>query len=154
MRIQHLPPQRVPRSGMFKGSFIILRSSVAQTFFLFYTLDSITDPKYKKSSTPSTMTALHVVLPPPAPRHVDISLCQAFALVPMPFPMTPPAHEHVHTPLHHRTQTHKKSMASSFHRTALPPLAACCPSGLFLSRRHISSHTPMLTTPPLHDVCI
>jgi hypothetical protein len=64
----------------------------------FVPLDSITVPKYKKSSTPSTMTALHVVLPPPAPRHVNISLCPALALALMPFPMTSPAHEHVHTP--------------------------------------------------------
>jgi hypothetical protein len=152
MRIQHLPPERVPRSGVFKGSFILLRSSVAQTLFC-STLDSITVPKYKKSSTPSTMTALHVVLPPPAPRHVNISLCQAFALALMPFPMTSPAHEHVHTPLHHRTQTHNFDGFFALPHGATS-LAACCPSGLFLSRRHVSSHTPLLTTPPFHDVCI
>ena len=63
------------------------------------TLDSIMVPKYKKSSTLSTMTALHVVQQPPARHHVDISLCQALALAPMPFHMTSPTHEHVHTPL-------------------------------------------------------
>jgi len=42
-------------------------------------------------------------------------------------------------PLHHRTQL-IISMALSPHHSALP-LLPCCPSGLILSRRHISSHT-------------
>jgi len=148
MRIQHLPPERVPRSELFKGSFILLRSSVAPTLFC-YTLDSITVPKYKKSSTPLTMTALPVVPPPPAPRHVDISPCQALALALVSFPMTSPTHEHVHIPPWSMVIGPKliTSMASSLHHTALP-LSACCQSDLFLSRRHVSSHTPMLATPP------
>ena len=156
MRIQHLSPERVPRSGVLKGSFILLRSSVAPTVFC-STLDSITVPKYKKSSTPSTMTALHVVLPPPAPRHVDISLCQALALALMPFPMTSPAHEHVHTPspplpfppLHHRTQTH--NIGGFF----APPHGATLPCCLLSIRfvpvtpsRFISYPNARNTSPP------
>ena len=64
---------------------------------LFSTLDSITVPKYKKSSTPLTMTALHVVLPPPVPRHVDVRHSHSHSLA-SPFPMTSPTHEHVHIP--------------------------------------------------------
>ena len=116
----------------------------SQPFFCF--LDSITAPKYKKSSTLSTMTALHVVLPPPAPRHVDVGVCQALALAHMPFPMTSPAHEHVHTPLHHWTETHN---IDDFFAPAHGATLLCCPApGLSLSRRHVSSHTPMLATPP------
>lgn len=36
MRIQHLPPERVPRSSVFKGSFILLLSSVVPNPFLFH----------------------------------------------------------------------------------------------------------------------
>ena len=69
MRIQHLPPERVSRSGVFKGSFIpthILRGPTP-----LFSLDSITAPKYKKSSIRSTTTALHVALLQPAHPHVD-----------------------------------------------------------------------------------
>jgi hypothetical protein len=109
MRIQHLPPERVPRSGVLKGSFILLRYSVAPNLFC-STLDSITVPKSKKSSTPSTMTALHVVLPPPAPRNVNVSLSGPRTSTFIP-------------PLHHRTQL-ITSMAPSLHHTALP--FPCC----------------------------
>ena len=69
MRIQHFPSKRLSRSRMLKGSSTsdLSRTCVAQPGFP----DSIMAPKYKKSSTRSTMTALHVVQPPPAHFRVD-----------------------------------------------------------------------------------
>jgi hypothetical protein len=140
MRIQHFPPQRVPRSRLHKGAFYYFLPALlsdhsdahrcdslcgtttlaaSHAFCLPFT-DSITAPKYKKSSTRSTMTALHVAPPPRAPLHVDD--------VPHVFlaPMTLPIHEHDHTPLiigPNFNSIISMGSPSRHHHTTLPPTA-------------------------------
>jgi hypothetical protein len=102
-------------------------------------LDSNTAPKYKKSSIPSTTTALHVVLLQPALPRADAFVRCLHHSHSMRFPWPCPRTSTFIPP----SSSDPKliiSMALSLHNSALP-LLPCCPSGLILSRRHISSHT-------------
>lgn len=90
---------------------------------------SIMAPKYKKSSTPSTMTALRVAPQQRAHHHVDISLVSwAFSLRACHFNQRDPARARARSyPIHNWTlPTHNKRwhLAPNSRRY---PLAACCP---------------------------
>lgn len=111
-------------------------------------LNSIMAPKYKKSSIPSTMTALHVAPPPPALPHVD-----AFVW-PHTHPhhtfstMTLPAARARSYPLPASSDPTHNIDGFSFRSTTRR--CPCCSSGLFPSRRpHFISYPNARNTPSL-----
>jgi hypothetical protein len=141
MRIQHFPPERVSRPCVFKGSFVLAYRIASPVRGPNPCLNSFTVPKYKKSSIPSTMTALHVVQPPPARPHVDVFVCPLRSYSTLShdlarararsYPHSPPSSDPTH------------NIDGSFVRSTTRRYPCCprCSSGLILSRRHISSHT-------------
>lgn len=145
MRIQHLPQERVPRSKLHKGAYRVavrfVHSKCRPTFvwgskltlfsvslFPIWNIYSIMAPKYKKSSTPSTMTALRVAPQQRAHLHVDISLgLLAFSLRSCLFNQRDPARARARSIPHSSLDpTHNKRwhLAPTSRRY---PLAACCP---------------------------
>jgi hypothetical protein len=104
--------------------------------------DSITAPKYKKSSTRSTMTALHVAPRPRAPPNDDDAPHVFLASL---RPMTLPTREHDHTPL--ITGPNSNSIISMGFSTPPPPYDAT----LLLPAVRLVTHT-YTQRPNKHDL--